>query len=109
MRDRRLLNTVSLQVGIGLGKFLKLGFPINIRFGYLKTAKPLGNVGDNLLDPVNFRQIASDRSGTSASRHVGHAELDQRERTVRGRASPAAGGLVDLVCTSRNGHCQGSG
>ena len=51
---------------------------IKVRVSHAKTAREVACVSLDVGNAVNFSQIASDRGGASASRHVRNFEGDER-------------------------------
>lgn len=93
---------ITSQVGVGFGKLNQLGAEIDIS-GNSEAALPGLDIGFDIGGSLNLGQIASDRRGTTASRHVGDVERDQHQlrgisrrgsisclrglRSLRGRAT----------------------
>jgi hypothetical protein len=68
---------------IRLGKLRQFCLVVYVWAGQFEGALAIGNVRFDVGHAVNFFQIASDRGGAAASRHVGDAECDERQ--FRGR------------------------
>ena len=72
-----LLNFVLGQMGVCFRKLSQLRFIIDVRLRHFEAAHKIGWVGLDILDTVNFFQVAPDRGGTTSSEHVGYLERDQ--------------------------------
>ncbi len=77
MASGGLLNLVASQLVVRLGELRQPRLIIHLRLHFEGTS-PAGHIRHNIDDPVNLLQIASNRGGTSASRHVGDCERNQR-------------------------------
>jgi hypothetical protein len=77
------------QVRIGFGQFAQLCLDVEIVVGQSEGAGVCFDIGFDLRNAVDRFQIASDRGGTTASRHVGDIEFDQASGCgdIRGRCS----------------------
>jgi hypothetical protein len=65
------------QVRIGFGQFAQFFLDVEIVVGQSEGTGVCFDIGFDLRNAVDLFQIASDRGGTTASRHVGDIEFDQ--------------------------------
>ncbi len=72
-----LLNGVFSQVRVRFGVLLQFRLVVNVRIRDLERTGLVGDVGFDIADTCDFGQIASDRSGTASSDHVGNFETDK--------------------------------
>jgi hypothetical protein len=67
---------VAFQVSVGFRELFQFRLVVDVWFGDLEGTRSFAGVGDDLNHTVNLFQIASDRGGAPASRHVGDCEVD---------------------------------
>ncbi len=75
---------ISGQVLVRLGELCKLRLIVEIWFRDLERTSLIRGIGFNVDNTFDFFQIASDRGGTTPSRHVRYFEAHQCKLTLIG-------------------------
>lgn len=93
-----LLDLVAGQFLVCLSVLFKLRLVVDVRLGHLERTKASRDIRFNVDHAVDLLQIASNRGGAAASRHVRDFQSDQREFCGRWFVRTTSSGWCRRLC-----------